>query len=311
MSGQSESTWSAPDGSAGSQQARRERFAWLATLLAHRTLRFSAIPGRGLIGWAARRRSRARGGHPFAVRTSDGVKLEAWYSPASPGRRNGTRLPVVMSHGWIEVKECHFRRARQLNRQGHDVVLFDHRAHGRSGGRCATFGVREREDLRAVIDEAIDRGLIGDRMITMGFSMGAATVLGHAAADSRVTAVVAIAPFSNFRTAVDSFRRLLAPWMSRRWLLGGFERATLRAGWNCDEACMLEAINRIKAPILLVEGGCDINLPPAQHTQKLVQARTCGSLEVLHLQRATHVALCRRPWRQFSRALRTFCNEAH
>lgn len=281
----------------------------LATQIGRATLRLGGYPGRGLLGTAWRAQSRRRGGRSFLVRATDGTRLAAWYSPAlAQPRDTPPRLPVLMSHGWCEIKERHFRRAWRLNAQGHDVVLFDHRGHGRSAGKYVTFGVQERHDIVAVANEAIDQGLFGDRFITLGFSLGGGVVIQHAAIDPRVAAVVALAPFVDFRQAVLSFRDLLAPWMDAEWLLAGVARATQEVHFALDEASAIEAMRQIEAPVLLIEGGRDRHLPACNHTQKLLPAKTRGRVECLCVDHASHVTLCRRAWPDLDTAIARFCS---
>ncbi len=279
----------------------------VATFFGRATLRLGGYPGRGIIGTAWRKQSRLRGGRSFHVRSTDGTRLAAWYSPALPQPDGVKRLPVLMSHGWCEIKERHFRRAWRLNAQGHDVVLFDHRGHGRSHGKYVTFGVQERHDTAAVADTAIEEGFFGDRFITMGFSLGAGVVIQHAAIDPRVAGVVAMAPFVDFRAAVLSFRDLFAPWMSTEWLLAGFERATHEVDFDFYEASSIRAMRQIEAPMLLIEGGRDRHLPAIDHTQKLLPAKTRGPVEVLCVDDAGHASLCRGAWPELDTAIARFC----
>lgn len=279
--------------------------SWVASQIGRMTLRWSRYPGRRLVGSYMRKVGRRRGGEGFTVHTDDGVKLDAWYSPAVTPKAG--RLPIVMMHGWIEMKEFHFKRAWRLNRAGHDVILFDHRAHGRSTGRSATFGARECGDLSAVIQRAQQRGYLGERYITMGFSMGAAVALQQAAGDANVAGVVAFAPFATFDQAIRDFREKLAPWMDESWLMRGFDRAVRDAGFTYQEASTLEAIQQLDAPVLLIEAGCDTNLPPAAHTQKLVAAKTRGTIELVTIDEATHCSICRRPWPGLNRTVSEFC----
>lgn len=283
----------------------RIRASPLAVILGRATLRLGGYPGRGLVGTFFRKRARQKGGHSFHVESHDGTRLAAWFSPAAEDVPR--RLPVVMAHGWCEFKELHFGRARRLNQAGHDVVLFDHRGHGRSKGRFVTFGVSERRDLKAVADTAIAHGLMGDRFLTVGFSLGGATVLQHAAIDPRVAGVVAMAPFADFRGAVLSFRDRLAPWMQSDWLIRGFERATRECGFELDEASTLAGMGQIEAPVLLIEGGCDRNLPPNRHTRILAPGKTRGILQVHTVEEAGHGSLCRRHWPGLDETMLQFC----
>jgi pimeloyl-ACP methyl ester carboxylesterase len=293
----------------GPAQARPPR---LASRIGRFTLRAGGYPGRGLVGTFIRKKARQRGGRSFTVNSHDSTRLAAWFSPATPrpdiDPSQPRRLPIVLSHGWCEVKEFHFHRAQRLNDLGHDVVLFDHRGHGRSGGRYVTFGVRERGDLQCVADAAIDRGFIQPPMVTLGFSLGASTVLQHAPLDPRVAGVIAFAPFSDFRAAILSFRDCLAPWMNTAWLLRGFEHATREHGFELDDATTLHAMRSIKAPVLMVEAGRDRNLPPCDHTQKLIPHKTRGPIEVFRVPSASHRSLCHTCWPGLDERVAAFCD---
>jgi len=267
--------------------------SWVATAAGHVILRMMNYPGRQFVGEPGRWRFRERGGRRFVVHASDRAHLDAWYLPPLGRSRRAT---VVMLHGWMEFKEMHLAQALRLQARGHPVVLYDARGHGTSAGRPATFGVRERSDLSCVIDAAQARGYVGDAVVTLGFSMGAATVLQHAADDPRVVGVIAMAPFVDFVSAVDSFRQLWADWIEPVWLQAGFERAARQCGFEMADASTVAAVRRLDRPMLLIEGGRDGNLPPQTHCRPLVEAKTCGPVEVVRIPEATHSLLARRAW---------------
>lgn len=291
----------------------------LSLAIGRLALRAGRYPGRKYVGAMHRRVSRERGGRRFKVYRPNDVVLDAWYSP----RREGTtqRLPIVISHGLLETKERHFKTAWKMNARGHDVLLFDHRVHGRSTGRRLTFGVEEKHDISAVIDGAIDRGLIGEcggteqfcgRVITMGFSLGGGTVLQHAAIDERVAGVVALAPFGDFRSAVESFRQRLTPWLNEKWVQDGFSAASLEAGFKIDEASAIVALKKIKVPVLLAEGGKDPFLPGIDHVHKLAASGSAGlpgSVTIVRIDEATHNTLVHKNWPKLDRAVARFCRD--
>lgn len=282
----------------------------LATMVARAALRVANMPGRRLRGTFQRKASRRLGGRRFQVTAGDGALLDAWHLPARAVAKGPPRLPVVMCHGWLENKEMHFAAANLLAEYGHDVVLFDHRIHGNSTGSRTTFGVLERHDLQAVIDTAIQRDIIKGRLITMGFSLGGGTVLQHAPLSERVAGVVALAPFSDLRYAIDSFRSLFTPWVRDEWLMRGFAAAAKEAGFELDEASTLDAARRIRVPVLLVEAALDRNLPPAHHTGRLREAmRESGvPLRCLCVEGACHTDLCRKTWPGMHEAIARFCD---
>ena len=66
---------------------------------------------------------------------------------------------------------------------GHNLLLIDERAHGRSEGRTITFGIQERWDVESWARFAVERFGADVQIILYGVSMGAATVLMAAGLD--------------------------------------------------------------------------------------------------------------------------------
>ena len=192
--------------------------------------------------------------------------------------------------------------------RGHPVLLFDHRGHGQSAFRSATFGCRERHDLAAVIDEGVRRKIIEDRLVTMGYSMGASTVLQHASSDPRVKGVVAFAPFSELSDAILTFRDLLMPCIDDASLLAGFERAAKRAGYRLAESSTAKAIEDLHTPVMFIEATADQNLPPDIHMRPLLQAKRHGDLKYYRVEGATHMSVCRDIWPGLNETVERFCD---
>ena len=105
--------------------------------------------------------------------------------------------------------------ALRFSARGFDVVAYDSRAHGDSGGNVCTYGFYEKRDLQRVLD-VLESGPV----IVIGSSLGAAVALQAAAEDRRITAVVAAESFSDLRTVAPE----RAPWF--------FPARTIRRRWR-------------------------------------------------------------------------------
>ncbi|MEM0915229.1 MAG: alpha/beta fold hydrolase [Planctomycetota bacterium] len=287
---------------------------WVAKAVAWSALNLGRVSAPRFIAPAFHARVRRRGGTLYMAKGFDGVDLACIHLPGKRTAETPPRLTVFLMHGWVETKELHLFRAYPLQDAGHDVVLIDHRGHGGSTPTGVTFGVKEREDLRCVIDDAAERGWLGDigRVITMGHSMGAATCLMHAALDDRVASVVAMGPYATITGAIKAFRRRIPgidyvfPW---RWTQGGFAHELERLGGSIDDAEPLRAIGRVTAPVLLIEGGRDTLVPPPEHTQRLMDAERIGPMERLTVAKANHFTLSRLAWKGVGKRVRRFCAE--
>ena len=116
----------------------------------------------------------------------DGTHLSAWYVAS----RNGAA--VVLRHGAGSTRTSVIPQAVVLARHGYGVLLTDARGHGRSGGRAMDFGWNGDADITASVSFLADQPDVEpNRIGVVGLSMGGEEAIGAAAADDRISAVVA------------------------------------------------------------------------------------------------------------------------
>jgi pimeloyl-ACP methyl ester carboxylesterase len=96
--------------------------------------------------------------------------------------------------------------ARRLLRRGYDVLLFDNRSRGESGGRICTYGHREAADLLGAVDFMEAHGYPAEQMTIVGGSLGGAIVILAAADLSHVGALVADSAFADMREMIERSR---------------------------------------------------------------------------------------------------------
>lgn len=141
----------------------------------------------------------------------------AWvYRPGEARSRPGPC--VVMGHGFSLTRHDGLPAyAERLAAAGATVLVFDHRHLGDSPGepRQRFRKKAQREDWRAAVQAA--RSLDGvdpEQIVLWGFSFGGGHAVETAAADGRIAAVIALAPF------VDGLARVLAtPLPTVAWIL--------------------------------------------------------------------------------------------
>ena len=108
--------------------------------------------------------------------------------------KKGHANAVILAHGFFNNKDVYlFRKLANALSEFYDVVAFDFRGHGKSGG---LFGwtAREQEDLEQVFKYTKEQeyGKIG----MLGFSLGAAAALIWASGNKSIDSIVAVsAPF--------------------------------------------------------------------------------------------------------------------
>jgi hypothetical protein len=187
----------------------------------------------------------------------DGLSLRAWLAPGDP-----ERPAFVLVHGLGDSLESQAGTGEDLHRRGHSVMLVDLRGHGASEGQYSTLGGREREDARAAMTELRQRGLGRAGFVLMGASMGAVAVLRAAAVEPDVRAVVAEAPYDDYRSTVAHHAELyfhIPGWLPL--IPATIAVAEWRAGFNASEVSAVEAARRIHAPLLVILDEKDPRMP--------------------------------------------------
>jgi alpha-beta hydrolase superfamily lysophospholipase len=226
--------------------------------------------------------------HESVDLAGDGVTLKGWIFRTATARRRGT---VIYLHGLADNRGSSAGLARRLGPRGFDVVAYDSRAHGQSGGDACTYGYYEKRDLARVLDRLGDGA---GPFVLFGNSMGAAVALQEAADDRRIAAIVAVAPISDLRTAV--FER--APFIaSRRNVEDALRIAESRGSFEVAAVSPVAAATRVRCPVLLIHGARDRETPPA-HSQRVFAALASPKKLVLPATAAHNDALTAEAWKE-------------
>ncbi len=209
----------------------------------------------------------------LAFRSSGGAELRGWWIPAER-----PRAAVVLLHGFGSDRTELLDHASYLHEAGFDMLLFDLRACGESGGELSTLGWLEQDDLRAAVD-LVEARSDGRPTFAMGHSLGSATAILEAATDPRLRALVLEAPFTSIDDIVDrSFPHFSRP------SLPAFPFAPLavviaeaRIGRDSSSIRPIDAIGRLAPrPLLIVTGSHDEVIPPPD-AQRLYAAAGLGA----------------------------------
>jgi len=203
-----------------------------------------------------------------------GVALKGWRFRAS-GEKCGT---IIYLHGVADTRAGVIGIAERFTPRGFDVVAYDSRAHGASGGENCTYGYYEKEDLRRVLD-TVETGPV----VLVGGSLGAAVALQTAAVDNRIRAVVAAETFSDLRSTV----RDRAPfYLTENTIQRAFTLAEQRGKFQVDAVSPVTAAADITVPVLLIHGALDRETPPV-HSQRVFNALQ-GPKRLILVQDAGH-----------------------
>jgi len=190
----------------------------------------------------------------LTLRSPEGIELKCWLIKAPPEPR-GT---VLYLHGVSESRIAGLPMARRLYDRGFNVILYDSRRHGESGGTFCTYGFYEKHDASTVINTVLARpdfhpGNIG----VFGNSMGAAVAIQLAALDPRIRAVVAESGFSTLRKVFDDYqkRMIKLPWHYLRNIV--IKRSEVIAHFKASAVSPLEAVKDVHVPLFILHGTAD------------------------------------------------------
>jgi pimeloyl-ACP methyl ester carboxylesterase len=179
--------------------------------------------------------------------------------------------------------------AAELAGAGYRVVLVDLRGHGKSTGDTVTYGKYETKDLSQLLDNLQARHLCDEKVGVLGLSYGATLALHWAAADSRVQAVVAIAPYNDPEEAAARLAKELKIPVSHKTLREALALAAERLDLKWADWSGLAAIRKMKEPVLLVGGGHDRICLPAD--LKALQAAAPAGTQVVMVPDVNHMVL--------------------
>jgi uncharacterized protein len=203
------------------------------------------------------------------------VRIAGWYIPAANGAPP-TTTTVVLVHGWEANKSEILRYAVPFH-AAYNVVAFDLRGGGRSTRADVTFGVREQQDLVAILDW-LERTKHPAHVAVMGNSMGGATAVLAAGHDPRIEALI-----------LDSMHALVQDVVARRIVVdvghpslpatpAVLAGVWLRTGLSIMDGDPKSAIPALGTrPILLLHGTADVHdLPERSVDVNLRVAQDAG-----------------------------------
>ena len=210
-----------------------------------------------------------------AVTAGDGSVLRGWF--VEPPEGNGKT--VVILHGIGDNRIGSAGLGDIFLAKGYAVLAPDSREHGESGGRVATYGIVERDDVRRWVDWVRERE--PGCTYLLGESMGAAIGLQATEVTPALCAAAVEDPYAGFREI--AYER-----MGRETRLGaGFWRTVgrpviesaivytrVRYGVNLPDAAPRAAVEESQVPTLLITGTADKDIP-MHHAEEL--ERVCAS----------------------------------
>lgn len=192
------------------------------------------------------------------ITSHDGLKLCGYYyevKKCAPLR--------IMFHGYRSHGSIDFCGGLEESiAAGCNALVVDQRAHGLSEGKYLTFGIKERYDVLSWVDYAVGRFGKDQKIVLLGMSMGASTVLmaSGLALPENVIGIIADCGYSSPSAII---KKVIADEKYPRALTYHFVRAGGRifGGFDIEETSATDALAGSSTPTLFIHGDDDRFVP--------------------------------------------------
>ncbi|MDC7221104.1 MAG: alpha/beta hydrolase [Spirochaetales bacterium] len=170
---------------------------------------------------------------------------------------------IILCHGHTMTWQTQVKYMPYLLEKGWNIIAYNHRYHGTSGGDICTGGYYEKLDLGLICDWAFEHYPNTETFGVQGESMGAATVLQYLPLDERLDFVWADCPYDDFADILSFHMDLYhIPGFLHKPILYFADRyINKRAGIHLADVSPREAIMEKPVPLFLVHGNGDTYVP--------------------------------------------------
>ncbi len=214
-----------------------------------------------------------------SVQSFDGLTLFGKLYMVRPG------APIrLLFHGYRSAGERDFSGGlKQTLTDGHNALMVDQRAHGKSRGKTIVFGVNERYDCLSWIKYISDRFGNGQKIILVGVSMGAATVLMAGGLDLPDN-VVGIIADCGYTSPKEIIKKVIRDMHLPAGITYFFAHCGARifGRFDVDAAGAEEALRHCRVPVLFIHGDEDYFVPVEMTKKNYAACASKKQLLIVH-----------------------------
>ncbi|MBD1378731.1 alpha/beta hydrolase [Metabacillus arenae] len=223
---------------------------------------------------------------------------------------NETNRYIIICHG---VTMNRFNSVKYMNiflERGFNVLLYDHRRHGESGGKTTSYGHYEKFDLQAVVGWL--KEYVGEDL-TLGIhgeSMGAVTTLLYGSmVEDGADFYIADCPFADLEEQLRY--RLKIEFRLPAFLVMPIAKAflKLRDGYTFRDVSPIQVIDRIHKPILFVHSKDDDYIP--LQSSELLFEKKIGLKKLYVAEKGTHAMSYTENREQYEKIIDEFLEEVN
>ena len=184
--------------------------------------------------------------------SKSGVELKGWMLEAKQGKGG-----VLLLHGVRSNRLQMLNRAKFLQKEGYDVLLFDFQAHGESKGESITFGYLESLDVEAAYAYLEDR-LCNPTIAVIGVSLGGASAL-LSTVKTKAQVMVLESVYPSIEQAIDDRMKIYLGSIGTYFSPLLTMQLRPRLGINVDELRPIDEVSKVTGALLVIAGEKDVH----------------------------------------------------
>lgn len=224
----------------------------------------------------------------ISMLSEDGLQLRASFLRQPEAKQS--KKTVILAHGYHHARMQMIPYAKIFYNMGYNVLTPDARSHGESEGNLIGFGWLDRRDYVRWVQRAVLLTHTDEKIVLMGISMGAATVISAAGEPDMATNLTAVIEDSSFNRLDKQFRHRLKRYYhlpSQEFEAIASALTKKEAGYSFKEANIQEQVKKVRVPIMFIHGEAD-RYVPIEMLDDLVEAARVPS-QVYLVDQADHV----------------------
>ena len=191
---------------------------------------------------------------------------------------------IIVSHGYTDNRMGALKYVQMYMDLGFNCIIYDLRGHGENATDFTTYGVREAQDLKCIVDDTRKRYDDISVLGLHGESLGAATTITSLKYKPEIDFAVADCGFSDIDNVLrEGYRNAHAPVFLVD--LADFT-GKIRYKYSIKEMRPIDSLNDNKVPILFIHGADDTFILPKNSED--MAARTAGYSEIHIIPKAGH-----------------------
>jgi fermentation-respiration switch protein FrsA (DUF1100 family) len=193
---------------------------------------------------------------------------------------------MILSHGVTVHSLNSMKYARLFLKLGWNVVLYDHRRHGKSEGKTTSYGYYEKLDLQSIVHWVKEQFGSTIFLGIHGESMGAATTLLYAGMEDGADFYIVDCPFSDLEELLAY--RLKQDFHLPKQLVMPAANIILkwREGYSFKDVSPISVVDQIKHPVLFIHSKEDDYILPKMTEQ--LHAKKMGAKRMYLAPVGTH-----------------------